>query len=98
MELKVTSHPPTWATHGTSYETRFIYTGFGRIDVQAKLYQTFQSEPFSMFERPFAGGVISRSYAVELATVTEYSKTPRRWKEETPNGTQYFEELRRIPC
>ena len=92
----MTLEKPTWAdAQGTSYETRFHYTGFGRIDTHAKLYQVFQSN--TLFERPFLGGVVSRLYASEYATVTEYSKSPRRWKEETPAATQYFEELRRIP-
>ena len=99
MELKITPDAPTWATQsGTSYETRFLYTGNGRINTQAKLYQVFQlGPPITLHERPFPGGVVSRSYSVEYATVTEYSKSPRKWKEETPTATQYFEELRRIP-
>lgn len=99
MELKITPNAPAWASQpGTSYETRFLYTGNGRIDTQAKLYQVFQlGPPITLHERPFPGGVVSRSYSVEYATITEYSKTPRRWKEETPAATQYFEELRRIP-
>jgi len=94
MQLNVTTDPPEWAKNsGVSYETKFLYTGFGRIDVHAKVYQTFQD--FSMFERPFGGGVISRLYNTELATVTEYSKSPRRWKEETPTCTMYFAEIPR---
>lgn len=99
MELKITSEAPPWTSQsGTTYETRFLYTGNGRIDTHAKLYQVFQlGPPITLYERPFPGGVVSRSYSVEYATVTEYSTTPRRWKEETPAATQYFEELRRIP-
>jgi len=94
MELNITESPPEWATNpGVSYETKFLYTGFGRIDVHAKVYQSFQD--FSMYERPFKGGVVSRVYSSELATVTEYSKSPRRWKEETPSCTMYFAEISR---
>ena len=98
MELRITDDPPSWADRpGTTYETQFLHTGNGRINTHARLYQVFQSRPKVMlFERPFSGGVVSRSYGVEYATVTEYSTTPRMWKEETPASTQYFEELRRI--
>jgi hypothetical protein len=94
MQLNVTADPPAWTKDpGVSYETKFLYTGFGRIDIHAKVYQTFQD--FSLFERPFKGGVISRVYSTELATVTEYSKSPRRWMEETPGCTMYFAEISR---
>ena len=97
MELRITADIPAWAKAvGTTYETKFVYTGSGRIDTHAKTYQVFQlGPPITLFERPFEGGVVSRAYSAEFATVTEYSKTPRRWKEETPDATQYFEELRR---
>ena len=99
MELRITSDAPAWAsTSGTPYETKFVYTGSGRIDTHSKTYQVFQlGPPVMLFERPFPGGVVSRAYSAEFATVTEYSKTPRRWKEETPENTQYFEEVRRNP-
>jgi len=99
MELRITSDAPAWAsTSGTAYETKFVYTGSGRIDTHSKTYQVFQlGPPVMLFERPFPGGVVSRAYSAEFATVTEYSKTPRRWKEETPENTQYFEEVRRNP-
>jgi len=90
MEIDMTLEKLTWAdAQGTSYETRFHYTGFGRIDTHAKLYQVFQSN--TLFERPFLGGVVSRLYASEYATVTEYSKSPRRWKEDT-GIPKYFSE------
>jgi hypothetical protein len=99
MELRITPDPPEWATQpGKTYETKLLYTGNGRIDTHTKTYQVFQlGPPITFFERPFTGGVVSRVYSAELTTVTEYSKTPRRWKEETAYMTQYFEELRRIP-
>jgi hypothetical protein len=98
MEVTVSLDQPSWAVGpSTSYETRFVYTGNGRIDVHAKLYQAFQHKDshFLLFERPFPGGVVSRSYSVEYGTVTEYSKSPRRWKEDTPSGVQYFAEISR---
>jgi hypothetical protein len=99
MELSVTNQPPAWANgNGTSYETKFLYTGSGRIDAEAQVYQAFQhGPPFLLFERPFKGGVVSRVYTVEFATVTIYSKSPRLWKEETPSATTYFTELRKLP-
>ena len=99
MELRITPDPPAWANApGSAYETKFIYTGSGRIDTHSKTYQVFQlGPPLMLFERPFPGGVVSHAYSAEFATVTEYSKNPRKWKEETPENTQYFEELRRNP-
>jgi hypothetical protein len=97
MEINVTATPPSWASwKGQSYDTKFLYTGFGRIDTTSKRYQCFEpGTPFRLTERPFKSGVVSRVYSTELATITEYSKSPRLWKEETPSGTQFFAELRR---
>jgi hypothetical protein len=97
MELSVTPNPPEWASQqGISYETRFLYTGLGRINTHAKTFQTFQTgPPLLFFERPFTGGVVSRVYSAEYVTVTEFSKSPRRWKEEAPDSTHYFAEIPR---
>ena len=98
MELAISTKKPEWANaSGKTYETKFLYTGLGRVDTTTMKYQKFQTgTDFFMFEEPFAGGVVSRVYMSEFATITEYSKMPRRWKEETPAGTHYFSELRRI--
>lgn len=96
MELKISREKPAWADGvGHSYDTTFLYTGRGRINMHMRMYETF--EGMHMFERPFTGGVVSRVYDAEAVSITEYSKSPRRWKEDTPTGTWYYSQLRRIP-
>jgi len=100
MEVRCTEQPPKWAdAQGTSFDTRFFYTGLGRINAHTQTFQLLQKtgDTFLLTEQPFDVGVLSRVYHVEHVTYTLYSDTPRRWCERTdPHTSFYFEEVRRI--
>ena len=81
---------------GKTYETRYIYIGFGRYNEHEKTLEVFQvdaDESFSFFSRPHKPEIFSRSYHVELATVTVYSESPRIWKETIGPTTHFFQAI-----
>ena len=101
MEVRCTRNRPSWATGpGKSYETEYLYTGLGRINLHTQTFQLLQtienSHNFLFTERPHPVGVLSRVYHVEHVTYTEYSESPRRWSEQTdPSTVMFFAEVRR---
>jgi hypothetical protein len=100
MEVHCTEHPPAWAeAQGKTIETKYFYTGLGRINVHTRMFQLLQrtGNTLLLTEHPLEIGVVSRVYHVEHVTYTEYSEKPRRWCERTdPHTAFYFEEVRRI--
>lgn len=78
------------------YETRFLYTGFSRYDVERKVLSTLKLEEDGQVdysERPHEGRVFSRVYATELVRVRVYSETPKVWAEElSPHETHFFQQ------
>jgi hypothetical protein len=81
---------------GTTYETRFIYTGFGRYNEHTQCMEWIEVDPdgshsFSM--KPYTPEVLSRVYHVEHARVTLYSESPRVWKEEIGLDCFFFYEI-----
>ena len=89
MEITVTETTPTMK--GTTYETRYLYTGFGRVNEHEKTLEVLQKKDGKIifFTRPFMLHVLSRVYHVELARVTIYSSNPRMWSEEV-DGVTFF--------
>lgn len=79
---------------GTTYETRFVYMGFSRLDTEARTLSRMkvgEDKKVLYFESEFPKGcIIPRAYHTELARVTVYSKTPRIWKEELAGDLVYF--------
>ena len=78
------------------YETTYIYVGFRRYDTALKKLQTIArvDGKYTFSETDYTPNVLSRGYHTELARVTEYSKSPRIWKEEV-KGCVYL--YRQIP-
>jgi len=75
------------------YETRLLYTGFSRYDVDRKVLSTIQmtSEGKLLYsERPHEGRVFSRVYSAEFVRVTVYSDSPKIWSEELAPGEVHF--------
>jgi hypothetical protein len=84
---------------GKTTETKYFYTGLGRINLHTRTFQLLRKtgDTFLLTEHSLDIGVLSRVYNVENVTYTEYSETPRRWCERTdPHTAFYFEEVRRI--
>lgn len=78
------------------YETRLLYTGFSRYDVDRKVLSTISVEPDGRLrytERPHEGRVFSRVYATELVRIIVYSDSPKIWAEVlSPYETHFFQQ------
>jgi hypothetical protein len=80
-----------------TYETRFLYTGFSRYDIQKKTVSNIFRRPDGRTfytESPCEETAFSRAYAAELVRITVYSENPKVWKEETsPHETHFFQQV-----
>ena len=80
------------------YETRLLYTGFSRYDVDRKILSTLQVTPEGTLlysERPHEGRVFSRVYAAEHVRVRIYSDSPKIWAEDiSPHETHFFQQVK----
>ncbi len=78
------------------YETRMLYTGFSRYDVDRKVLSTISVTPDGKLlytERKHDGKVFSRVYAAEHVRVIVYSDSPKVWAEElSPYETHFFQQ------
>lgn len=98
MKLLITNTvPEKYASQkGTTYETRYLYTGFGRYNEFEKTLEVIQLDPdetFTFFTRPYVAEVFSRVYHVEPVTLTLYSACPRIWKETVGCDAWFFQEI-----
>jgi len=100
MEVRYTEQPPQWASaRGKTIETKYFYTGLGRINAHTRMFQLLQrmGDTLLLTEQSMEISTLSRVYHVEDVVYIEYSEHPRRWCERTdPHTTFYFEEVRRI--
>jgi len=81
---------------GLTYETRYLYTGFGKYNEYEKtleVIQTNQDGTYSFFSRPHEADVFSRVYHVETVRITLYSASPRVWKEEVGDAVFFLQEI-----
>jgi len=81
---------------GTTYETKYFYTGFGRYNEYEKTFEVIKLEAdgsYSFSTQPHEAGVFSRVYHVEAVTLTLYSASPRVWKEIVGEHTSFFQEI-----
>jgi hypothetical protein len=89
--------PDQWKeAKGTTYETRYLYTGFGRFNEFEKTLETIQDNndgTYDFFSRPHTAGVFSRVYNVELVRITLYSVCPRIWSETVFGETFFFQAI-----
>jgi hypothetical protein len=79
---------------GLTYETRYLYTGFGRYNEHEKTLEVFQRDKdgkTTFFSRPFVLQVLSRVYHTELVRVNVYSNNPRIWTEDVGEGNLFFQ-------
>jgi hypothetical protein len=79
---------------GLTYETRYLYTGFGRYNEHEKTLEVFHRDKdgkTTFFSRPFVLQVLSRVYHTELVRVTVYSNNPRIWTEDVGEGNLFFQ-------
>jgi len=79
--------PDSWknAKPLRTYETRMMYLGFRRYNVEQKTISSVvraDDGTFQYEEMPFESAVFSRGYACEQVRVKVYSDSPRVWVEE----------------
>jgi hypothetical protein len=78
-----------------TYETRYIYTGFRRYDVETKQLSCLELRDGRIFytQQPCSEPVLSRAYSTELVRVILYSESPRIWAEElSPHEVHFFQQ------
>jgi hypothetical protein len=91
--------PPAWQARRPlrEYETRLLYTGFSRYDVDRKVLSTIRVTPEGKLlysERVHEGRTFSRVYAAEHVRVIVYSESPKVWAEEiAPYETHFFQQV-----
>ena len=95
MELEYTRLPTPdfFLKQGQTYETLYIYTGYGKYDTERKVLMTMERLPngnLRMKEAVYDPKVISRAFHSEMVRVTVYSENPRMWKEEISPVEIYF--------
>uniref|UniRef100_A0A6C0J4Y2 Uncharacterized protein n=1 Tax=viral metagenome TaxID=1070528 RepID=A0A6C0J4Y2_9ZZZZ len=94
MEVETLDFVPKEWTHGKTYETIFLYTGFGRVNTHDNLLQTIlpttTKNRMYIKERPLVPGLLSRVYHSEMVRMTIYSEHPRVWSEEVNPGQVFF--------
>ena len=81
---------------GTTYETNYFYTGFGRFneyEKQLEVLTTDEEGVYTFSSRPHEASVFSRVYHVESVTLTLYSASPRVWKEVIGENVFFFQEI-----
>ena len=67
-----------------TYETRMLYLGFRRYNIEQKTISTItrgDDGSVQYEESPFESAVFSRAYACEQVRVSVYSESPRIWVE-----------------
>lgn len=95
MEISIqkTIPPQCASIRGKSYDTRFLYVGFSRYDVEKKILSKIvkcANGKVQYTERQ-CDTSFSRGYHTEMVRVTLYSDSPRVWSEElSPECTYFF--------
>lgn len=98
MDIEIqNSIPHDWKLkQGRAYDTRYIYIGFGRYDVEAGLFSRIERRDTNVLyhEAKHVGECFPRGYHVENVRVTVYSySSPRVWSEEiSPTEIYFFRE------
>ena len=79
-----------------TYETRYLYTGFSRYNVETKTLSTIRLEKDKTLysEVKFEGTTFSRVYSVENVRIDIYSEMPKVWSETLdPHTTHFFQQV-----
>jgi len=94
MEITISSSIPTKFQNqkGTTYETKYLYTGFGRFNTAKSRIEAIESRDgrYIFTSRPHKPSVFSRVYQTELVTVTDYEGA---WSETVGDTTFFFQAI-----
>ena len=97
MEVEVALKMPIQLSPLSTYETKYVYTGFGKYDTERKKLIVMKKKDGKIFitETDYTPHVISRGYYTELVRVTVYSENPKIWKEElSPSEVYFFKQVK----
>jgi hypothetical protein len=78
-----------------TFETTYLYIGFGRYDTERKTLTKIAEFPdgsWDMTETPFDASVFPRAYHSELVRVTVLSDSPKIWSETVCDQTFVFQQ------
>jgi hypothetical protein len=97
MEVKqLSTLPPNLTSKPRTYETRYLYTGFGKYDTERNMVIRMEQLPngnYYIQEAEYKPHAISRVYHTELVRVNVYQESPRIWSEElSPHEVYYFQQ------
>lgn len=97
MEVRISTEiPEEWKSKPrTTYETRYLYTGFSRYDVEKMVFSKIEKrgDTFYYHEIEMTEDCFPRAYHVEHVRVSVYSTSPKVWVEElSPDNLYFFEE------
>ncbi len=90
--------PPEFASKRPirSYDTRYLYTGFSRYNVETKIISTItvNNNKFFYKEAKFEGTTFPRVYTAEHVRIDIYSENPKIWSETlNPHDIHFFQQL-----
>lgn len=96
MEVKQLSTLPPNLTSKKTYETRYLYTGFGKYDTEQHKVIRMETMPnghLLIREAEYKPHAISRVYHTEHVRVDIYQESPRIWSETlSPHEVYYFQQ------
>lgn len=92
MQVEIVRVPSLPQQPGSTYDTQYVYTGFGRVDISRKKLMVWKrnKDGTERIVEMDAPDVLPQSYHTEHVRVTVYSDNPRVWKEEHANNVVYF--------
>lgn len=99
MEVRLSSSlSPEFASKRPlkSYETRYLYTGLSRYNVETKMLSTITINNNTLVykETKFEGTTFSRSYSAEQVRIDIYSENPKIWSETlSPHTVHFFQQV-----
>lgn len=94
MRVRLLSSVPPSLRPLRTYETTYLYIGFGRYDTERKTLTKLVEDDgvLTMHETPFDASVFPRAYHAEPVRVTIYSDSPRMWSETVDDQTFVFQQ------
>lgn len=99
MEVRLSVGLPNEFKHKRplrSYDTRYLYTGFSRYNVETKTISTITTNNNKLFykEVKFDGTTFPRAYSAEHVRIDVYSENPKVWSETlNPHDIHFFQQV-----
>jgi hypothetical protein len=95
MQVRLLSSVPRGLQPLRTYETTYLYVGFGRYDTERKTLTKLIEQPNGILEvqeTPFDASIFPRAYHAEMVRVSVYSESPHLWSETVDDQTFVFQQ------